>query len=118
MRLWLDDIREPWRHGCLGWHWVKSAQEAIEVLKTGRVEEASLDHDLSELRTLGQDDGSATGYDVVCWMEANNVWPSLGTRVHSLNPVGRQRMEEVIERAYRRLVRASIERANLQRASE
>lgn len=56
------------------------------MLKTGKVEEASLDHDLTVLRTLGQDDGSETGFDVLLWMEANDVWPLLGVRVHSLNP--------------------------------
>jgi hypothetical protein len=98
VKLWLDDIRPPHKYGCIGWHWAKTGQEAIDVLKTGKVEEASLDHDLTELRTLGQDDGSETGFDVVLWMEANDVWPVLGVRVHSLNPIGKQRMEDVIRR--------------------
>jgi hypothetical protein len=95
-----------------------TAKNDGHTVATGKVEEADLDHDLSEKRSCGIDDGSKTGLDVVLWMEANNVWPPLGTRVHSLNPVGRRRMEEVIERAYRRLVRASIKRANLHHASE
>jgi hypothetical protein len=107
MRLWLDDIRPPWKYGCIGWHWAKTAQEAIDALKTGKVEEASLDHDLTELRTLGQDDGSETGFDVVLWMEANNVWPPLGVKVHSFNPLGKQRMEKVIGRAYTRRIRSA-----------
>jgi hypothetical protein len=47
-KLWLNDIRPPWKYGCIGRHWAKTAQEAIDVLKTGKVEEASLDHDLTE----------------------------------------------------------------------
>ena len=49
MKLWLDDIRAPWKFGCIGWTWVKTADEAIELLKTGKVEMASLDHDLQPL---------------------------------------------------------------------
>ena len=112
MKLWLDDIRPPWKYGCIGWHWARTAVEAIEVLRTGRVTEASLDHDLTQLRTLGQDDGSATGYDVLLWMEANDVWPVNGVRVHSLNPLGRQKMEAVIARRMsRRRVATNLFRA-------
>lgn len=48
MTLWLDDIREPWKHGYPGAEWVKTADAAISALKTGRYTFASLDHDLSE----------------------------------------------------------------------
>jgi hypothetical protein len=48
MKLWLDDIRKPWMHGCIGFEWAKTVDEAIALLKTGRVTFASLDHDLSE----------------------------------------------------------------------
>lgn len=101
MKLWLDDIREPWKHGCLGWEWVKTADEAIALLATGKVTEASLDHDLSEQATMGMPGpGEKTGYTVCCWMEANNVWPVDGIKVHSMNPVGRQRMQAVIDKHY------------------
>jgi hypothetical protein len=46
MKLWLDDVRHPWAHGCLGWTWAKTAEEAIAALVTGQVTQASLDHDL------------------------------------------------------------------------
>lgn len=107
MKLWLDDIREPWKHGCLGWEWAKTADEAIALLKTGKVTEASLDHDLAPEHYCPVDKleipiirGEKTGYDVVCWMEANNVWPVDGVRVHSMNPVGRARMQAVINNHY------------------
>ena len=89
--LWLDDIRDPAMHGCVGWVWVKTADEAIEALKTGRVSKASLDHDLTITQTLGKNDGEKTGYTVVCWMEEHNVWPPGGVKVHSMNPVGKQK---------------------------
>lgn len=100
--MWLDDIREPWRFGCVGWRWAKSADEAIEVLRRGNVVEASLDHDLDIYATIGEPPRERTGYDVVCWMEANDVWPRDGVRVHSMNPAGAARMRQVIERAYAR----------------
>jgi hypothetical protein len=104
MKLWLDDIREPWKHGYIGWHWAKTADEAIAVLKTGKVEQASLDHDLLPNHYpwsgVPIEKCAGTGYDVVRWMEANDVWPPLGVKVHSFNPLGKQRMEKVIERAY------------------
>ena len=57
IRLWLDDVRPmPPSFN----YWAKTAKEAIEILKTGRVVEISLDHD------LGQDASSyvspETGY--------------------------------------------------------
>jgi hypothetical protein len=37
-------------------------------------------------------------------MEEHNTWPPDGVGVHSMNPVGRKRMEAVIERQYGRTV--------------
>ncbi len=98
--LWLDDLRDPDRHGYIGWTWVKTAHEAIALLATGRVRRASLDHDLTIEQTLGGFSAEPTGYSVVCWMERENIWPPDGVRVHSQNPAGRQRMEQVIRRHY------------------
>lgn len=41
-----------------------------------------------------------TGYDVVSWMEETGNWPPNPPTVHSMNPVGRQRMLQVIQRHY------------------
>lgn len=104
MKLWLDDVREPWRYGCVGWQWARTAKEAIEFLQTGKVTQASLDHDLAPEHypwsgvPLEQCQG--TGYDVVCWMEENSMWPKDGVVCHSQNPVGRARMEAVINKYY------------------
>jgi hypothetical protein len=101
MKLWLDDIREPWKHGCLGWEWAKTADEAIRLLATGTVTEADLDHDLSEMATIGQPGpNEKTGYTVICWMEENGVCPRDGVRVHSVNQVGKRRMLDVIAKYY------------------
>lgn len=42
IRLWHDDVRPPPR----GWVWVRTNDDARAILQTGRVIEASLDHDL------------------------------------------------------------------------
>lgn len=105
MKLWLDDVREPWAFGRCGWTWAKTAQEAIDWLKTGHVEMASFDHDLTPEQTLGgiygeiREDGCMSGYDVLCWLEQNpQYWPLMGIKVHSQNAAGRKRMEQVIEK--------------------
>ncbi len=118
MILWLDDVREPARHGYIGAYWARNYDEAITILHTGAVTFASLDHDIGacgECEAAGLHVGdmktaettfynrcphAKSGYDVVCWMEENNVWPKDGVVVHSMNPVGRQRMQQVIDKHY------------------
>lgn len=108
MNLWLDDIRDPRHHGAIGFTWVKTAEEAIEVFATGEVEYASLDHDLSvdQMEKGGYhgliwNDGILCGYDVVLWLEKNPQYlPPEGISVHSANPAGRKRMEELIYKLY------------------
>ena len=103
MMLWLDDIRPPWRFGYVGAEWAKTAAEAIEILKTGKVTFASLDHDLSEAATIGMaPENEPTGYTVVLWMEENNVFPEEGVTVHSMNPAGAKRMVEGLRAIHRR----------------
>lgn len=83
---------------------MKTADEAIAALKTGKYDLASLDHDLSEAATMGcASESEKTGYTVVCWLEANpEFWPTDGVYVHSMNPVGATRMRQVIHTHYRR----------------
>lgn len=92
IRLWLDDVRDPVYFGRLGWVWVKTYQEAIDAFEKYDVIEASLDHDLTKEQTLGFGDSEKTGYDVVCWMEENHIFPVEGVTVHSANPSGAKRM--------------------------
>lgn len=107
INLWLDDVRQPWDHGAIGYDWVTTAEAAIGTLKTGRVKFASLDHDLSEKATLGDWEGEVTGYDVMLFLESSaeehpEYLPPEGIAVHSLNPVGRERMLVVVRRLYGR----------------
>ena len=94
MKLWLDDIRPA----PPGWTWVKTAVKAAELIKSGVVDIASLDHDLGSLEG-GMYGGSEapTGYDLVKWMVRENCFPRV-VRVHSANPVGRMNMVETLKR--------------------
>jgi len=92
LKVYLDDERET----PVGWKRVYWPEEAIELLKSGLVEEISLDHDLG-------DDAHGTGYDVVLWIEeqviVNNFSPPR-IKVHSANSSARQKMELGIKSIY------------------
>ncbi len=109
--LWLDDKR--WSPS-VRWTWVKTAEEAIELLKTKRVRFASLDHDLApehypwhrdyDPKTASLTSGSA----VVKFLERETFhgnWafnPPDGIRVHSMNPFGASDMVAGIKNIYDR----------------
>jgi hypothetical protein len=93
MKLWLDDQRPPPK----GWIWAKTVPVAIELMNTGQVVEASLDHDLGE--------GNAEGYALCLWMAEHDIWPTEGIAIHSANAPGADRITGVIKRygPYRQL---------------
>jgi hypothetical protein len=124
--LWLDDTRDPVHHGYPDYVWVKTVKQAKQAFETSMVRYASLDHDLGVCATCTPGtfaehsdilivqsldsvcdpkqckcDCHETGYDLVCWMEEFNHWPEMNCRVHSMNPVGRQKMQIVIDKHYR-----------------
>ena len=93
MKVFLDDLRQTPE----GWTHVYWPDEAIALLKTGKVDEISLDHDLG-------DDERGTGYDIILWIEeavATEGFVPPKISVHSANSAARARMESGI---------ASIER--------
>ena len=87
VKLWLDDVRAP---PAKDWTWVNTVDAATVLLETGRIVEASLDHDLGE--------GTPEGYELCLWMAEHDIWPRDAIAVHSANPVGAARMCGVIER--------------------
>ena len=91
--VWLDDKRTPPN---IGWLWVKTQGEAINLLKSGVVGSISLDHDLGPEKTCGD------GYKVVSWIEheaaTNPNWPIPHVFVHTANPAVRQKMMLVATR--------------------
>lgn len=85
MKLYLDDERETPE----GWVRVLWPDEAIKLLKTGKVSEISLDHDLG-------DDQRGTGYDVILWIEEEVIihgFTPPNIKVHSANSSARHKME-------------------------
>lgn len=104
MTLWLDDVREPWKHGHVGADWVKTADAAIAALKTGKYTFASLDHDLTEAQSRGQrTPRDRTGLTVVQWLAKNpQFWPKHGVKVHSMYPKGSRLMRDIIHAHYGR----------------
>lgn len=93
INVWLDDIRLPPE----GFQWVKTAWDAINLIKTGKVGYISLDHDLSDDVAFG------TGYDVASYIEeyAYRGGRRIKWNIHSANPVGRRRMEAALMSADR-----------------
>lgn len=98
MKVWLDDER-PMREG-FDTH-VKTAADAIALLKTGTVKAISLDHDLG-------DPENGTGYDVAKWIEEHAFYhsrgfmgglPPLEATIHSQNPVGCANMAAALKNA-------------------
>lgn len=92
MRVWLDDERKMPEGYTVH---VKTAHDAIDLLKTGTVEKISLDHDLG-------DEYSNTGYDVAKWIEEaahNGTLKQIRVTCHSQNPVGKQRINAALQNA-------------------
>ncbi len=100
MKVWLDDER-PMPPDMT--HWAKTADEAIEMLKTGKVTSISLDHDLGHSHYDGYE-VEKTGYTVAKFIEegaVNGTLPKLWVHFHTQNPVGKERMKAAIRNAHR-----------------
>jgi hypothetical protein len=94
MRIWLDDER-PMPQG-YDLH-VKTATEAIALLRGGQVTCISLDHDLGF-------EWNGTGYDVAVFIEEGahrGTLKPIRVKLHTANPVGRRRMAQAIQSAKR-----------------
>lgn len=85
VKVFLDDERLA-PHG---WVQVRWPDEAIALLKSGSVDEISLDHDLGN-------DSHGTGYDVIVWIEEAVALTDFNPpkiTVHSANPSATERMK-------------------------
>ncbi len=78
MKVWLDDNRKAPE----GWKWVKTAHQAIMMLKRGEVTHISLDHDLGKKEVVGD------GYEVAVFIETaahDKMLPPMDMVVHTQN---------------------------------
>jgi hypothetical protein len=111
--LWLDDARPPTTDK--PWHWVQSAEEALEILKTGSVVIASLDHDLEfpvdreapgVVARASYQAGAKDGTWLAEQMVKFRAFPSYRTYLHSANKEAARRMATILrsftETHYRR----------------
>lgn len=87
--LYVDDIRPTPN----GWVRAYSTNQAIDLLKTGRVRNLSLDHDAGDYATDGGD-----FIKVVLFMCEYSIWPTGQISIHSMNPVGIRNMQSLIDR--------------------
>ena len=103
MRVWLDDVRPMPKEGFD--IWVKTADEALELIESGQVSFMSFDHDLGfNVKTMRCDEGVKTGYDVAKRVEelaATDKIRRFGWAVHSMNPSGADRIEMALKSADR-----------------
>lgn len=92
MKIFLDDERpapDAWKR-------VYWPEEAIDLLKNGKVTEISIDHDLG-------DDKRGTGYDVILWIEeavATKGFRPPIIHIHSDNLSARRKVELGIVKIY------------------
>ena len=96
MKIWLDDERTSPE----GWTHIKTPWEAIELLKTGQVEEISLDNDLGLFNYVPPNEG----YHVAAFIERGAIEGTLKpikVRIHTQNPVARDKMKAALRNAYR-----------------
>lgn len=130
LQLWLDDCNDPGTSRLLinGYNWIyakeflldpnmettaiiwaRTAQEAIDVLATKRIDFASLDFDLSVSLQVEYSESPGSGLDVLNWMDENQIWPTNGVLCHSGLPYGLKLMNDRISRIKEKMNRISIE---------
>lgn len=102
MRVYLDDVRIP--RNPENWRIVRTAEEALSLVRTGLVSYISFDHDLGT---------ELTGYDVAKEIEELVFAGKINCpqwNIHSANPVGARAIKAAMESAeeeftYRNMVR-------------
>ena len=87
MKLWLDELSEP---PTLEWTWVRTVEEAMDLMETGAVTHASLDSDLSTDMSAGR--------KLVSWMAERDLWPTEELAIHAANPVAVEQMAGIVAR--------------------
>jgi len=83
-----------------GAHIVRTYNDGIAALASQKWDILYLDHDLADFS--GPDGREMTGYDVMCWIEANPEHLPGKIIIVSSNASGRPRMQMVINKLYGR----------------
>ena len=80
----------------------RNYNEGIRQLeRNGPWDEVYLDHDLGDASFCEERSRYMTGYDVMCWLEANPGHLPKEIILVTDNPVGRTRMQQVIDKLYK-----------------
>lgn len=112
VNIYMDDVRPA----PAGWMCVRTVAAMKDLLSQGVVGKLSLDHDMGacdECTKSGKHEGDCLtdettfmnwcphaedGTKLVYWIIDTGNWPAEKPTVHSMNPVGRERMRGMIER--------------------
>lgn len=97
MKIYLDDMRPlpAWAEEN-NWILVGTYDEIIKHLKTGKVTEVSLDHDLGL---------QPTGYDILLWIEekvVNEEFVPPAISIYTMNLAVRGRMEQAVDSIWKK----------------
>ena len=92
MKIWIDDLREA----PIGYAWARSTNEAIRIIKTAvkndvYIDLIDIDHDAGDFASDGGD-----YIKVLDFLERKML--DIPIRIHSMNPVGKQNMRNIIKR--------------------
>ena len=116
--VWFNEFKEKNNLNDNDIAWITTAREAISLLKTGRIQYISLDHDLMdsghaeyppdmppqmlshEQNMAILESGAKSGYDVARWIfhaVSNGSIPKLHWEIHSQNGIGRENMRRYLQ---------------------
>lgn len=88
--IFLDDERDPPDNG-VNWMVARSYNRFVSAITViGQPDFISFDHDLG-------DDEEGTGYDCAMYLLRRGIKPKNGYQVHSMNPVGAERIRQCME---------------------
>lgn len=95
MKIWLDDLRDPPE----GYYHCHSVNEAIALISSvesiQQIELIDCDHDLGDYASDGGD-----GIKLLDWLlERGTLYP---IKLHTMNPVGRENMQRMLDRYWAR----------------
>lgn len=99
MKLFVDDLRVPPKD----WVLARTITEAIRLIDTESVEEVSLDHDICYVNTDTGRTADETFEPVARYIAVFNQLlesqgiPEIKVQIHTANPVGAQRMRNILE---------------------